>query len=412
MTLASQIKGDGIEPALTLPASAIEMLEWDRIDRIFYEVTTTEHGRIFGNAFLPRPPTAQVNEPTYYDGTVGQLAVRLSAVTIHTPSSGGEAATVVVAETLAKRNAVVRSIMITIVPIEAGLLLLAGLTIWIAVSSTLRSVDRLTVDLARIQPDRLKPLESSPAIPREIVPLVDALNGLIERVVEGRNTLQRFVANAAHQLRTPLAALQLQTQRALRETDPVRRQEALTAVDKGMQRLAHLTQQLLTLARAEPTDAAASEQRQPVDLALVARQEVERWVDRAIALGIDLGYEGEGSGILVRGDQELLAELIGNLVDNGIRYGKSGGRITVRLAASPVILSVEDDGPGIPAAERTHVLERFYRLPASIGSGSGLGLAIANEIAARHEARLEIGAGEDGVGTIVTVMFSHKAALG
>src|SRR5258708_28295509 len=91
MTLASQIKGDGIEPTLTLPASAIEMLEWDRIDRIFYEVTTTEHGRIFGNAFLPRPPTTQVNEPTYYDGTVGQLAVRLSAVTIHTPSSGGEA---------------------------------------------------------------------------------------------------------------------------------------------------------------------------------------------------------------------------------------------------------------------------------------------------------------------------------
>ncbi|TAK98906.1 MAG: sensor histidine kinase [Rhodospirillaceae bacterium] len=405
MTLASQIKGNGAEPTLALPTSAIEMLEWDRIDRVFYDVTTAHHGRIFGNTTLPRPPITQFGQPIYYDGTIGQLAVRLAAVMIHTPSSGGDTATVVIAETLAKRNAVVRSIMAAIIPIEAGLLLLAGLSIWIAVSSTLRSVDHLTVDLARIQPNRLKPLESSQAIPQEIAPLVDALNGLIERVAEGRDALQRFVANAAHQLRTPLAALQLQTQRALRESDPVRRQEALTAVDRGMQRLTHLTQQLLTLARAEPTGAPADEQQQSVDLAAVARQTVEHWVDTAIALGIDLGYDGKASGVLVRGDQQLLTELIGNLVDNGIQYGKGGGRVTVRISTAPAILSVEDDGPGIPAAERTRVLERFYRLPASVGSGSGLGLAIANEIAARHGAHLEIGAGKGGIGTVVTVTF-------
>jgi two-component system sensor histidine kinase TctE len=405
MTLGSQIRGSGGQTTLSLPHSAVEMLEWDRVDRVLYEVTTAHHGRIFGNASLPHLPNAKTERPVYFNGIVNDYPVRLCAVTIPVRGSEGDTATIVMAETLAKRAAVVRSITAILVPLEGFLLLIAGLSVWIAVISTLKGVERLAGDVARLDVSRLTPLESREAIPGEIAPLVEALNGLVGRLAETRDTLQRFVANAAHQLRTPLAALQLQTQRALRETDPSNRQEALRAIERGTRRLTHLTQQLLTLARSEPSSVRARAPYQVLDLAVLVREEAENWVDTALVSGIDLGYEGPDSGVSVLGDRELLVEMIGNLVDNAIRYGRGGGRVTLKLSQAPTVLAIEDDGPGIPAAEREKVLERFYRLPTSIGEGTGLGLAIASEIAARHGTKLAIEAAASGDGTIVSVRF-------
>jgi len=143
----------------------------------------------------------------------------------------------------------------------------------------------------------------------------------------------------------------------------------------------------------------------PVDLADIARHEVERFTDAAVERGIDLGYEGPEQPLMIPGESHLLGELISNLIDNAIRYGKSNGTITLSLTAHPIVLSVEDDGPGIPEEERALVFERFYRGRQNDSEGCGLGLSIASEIASRHDARLDIQPGKDGIGTRINVTF-------
>lgn len=403
--LAAQIRPGADGPAVALPPPAVEMLEWDQIDKVMYDVTTSEGAHIFGNAVLPPPPRGRAGKPVFYDGVVGDDPVRLTAVTV--PLAGSDLrVTVTVAETLLKRRAIVGNILLAILPIEAMLLALAGGVIWFAVTSALGSLDRLAADLGRIDAENPLPLTELAPLPTEVRPLVAALNGVIVRLGESRDAMRRFVANAAHQLRTPLAAMQIQTQRAVRETDPARGREALAAVEKAMVRLARVTQQVLTLARAEPgsgTDTAA----RTIDLAALARQELEHWADAAVARDIDLGYAGPQAGPFVLGDPQLLTDLIANLVDNAIRYSEPHAQVTLRLSTDPAALTVEDTGPGIPLAERSRVLERFYRPPTTKGSGSGLGLAIASEIAKRHHASLRLDGGEGGRGTVVTVTFER-----
>jgi two-component system sensor histidine kinase TctE len=165
----------------------------------------------------------------------------------------------------------------------------------------------------------------------------------------------------------------------------------------------HLTRQLLTLTRSDPS-AASMLKMADIDLAELARDELERWVDAAVERDIDLGYDGPESGAAVRGEQQLLRELIGNPVDNAIRYGSAGGQVTLGVHANPTTMFVQDDGPGIAAAERQRVLDPFYRSPDSAGDGCGLGLTIAREIAARHGARLQIVDQTHG-GTRIEVVF-------
>lgn len=240
-------------------------------------------------------------------------------------------------------------------------------------------------------------------VAREVKPLILAINGLIQRLSEARGAQQRFIAIAAHQLRTPLATLQVQTERALRETNPERHGEALLHVLKAVTRMRHLTQQLLTLTRSDPS-AASTLVMTDIDLAELAREELERWADGAVERNIDLGYEGPESGTPVRGERQLLRELIGNLVDNAIRYGRAGGEVTLGVRLNPTTIFVQDDGPGIAAAERERVLDPFYRSPQSSGDGCGLGLAIAREIAARHGTCLQI-ADRHPQGTRIEVVF-------
>ena len=401
-SLAEQVKANGTRATLDLPRSTVEFLEWDRIDRISYDVTTDRHGRIFGSVALPIPTTGG-DGPIAYNGMLGSTPIRLSAVRIAIPHSDGDTATIIVAETTKKRDAIVRSIMFAVIPFEVGLVFLTALGVWAAVRSALRSLDTIADHIARVKPDDLASLPLAPEVPREVMPLVRALNDLIARVAGSREAMSRFVANAAHQLRTPLAVMQLQTQRAAREPDPQRQQDALAAAEGAMNRLAHITNQLLSLARAEP-GSVAPEAMEDVDIGELARAELEVWADAAIARNVDLGYDGPTVGPRVRGEPRLLTELMGNLVDNAIRYGKTRGRVTLQVQAAPPGFSVEDDGPGIPSTERARVLERFYRLPSGV-HGTGLGLAIANEIAARHDARLTIEAGAGGAGTKVSVIF-------
>jgi two-component system sensor histidine kinase TctE len=288
------------------------------------------------------------------------------------------------------------------------LILIASAFIWLAVTSSLRTLDDIAARLAGYEPEGLVPVGTVENVPSEVKPLVKSLNQLISKLSDAQDTQRRFVANAAHQLRTPLATLQVQTERALREPDPAKHSDALSHVLDAVTRLRHVVHQLLTLARSDRTDRPNQHALTMVrlDLAELARDELERWADAAITRDIDLGYDGPEKGIEIEGEPHLLRELIGNLVDNAIRYGRPGGEATLGLTTAPVTLYVDDNGDGIPAEERTLVLERFYRRSEANGDGSGLGLAIAREISARHGARLSIRDNPCSHGTRIEVVFS------
>ena len=390
MTLATQLRDNMGQLSLDLPPSAVEMFEWDAMDRIYEEVTSPSRRVLFGNAVFPAPPdNLAPNEPRYYDATIGGNPVRVVAIAVLSPTDATKTVTIQVAETKKKREALVWEIILVLVPLQVGILVVAGAFIWFAVTSSLSSLGEIAARLGGYDPDGLLPLRDVQNAPSEVKPLMFAINGLIQRLSGARGAQQRFIANAAHQLRTPLATLQVQTERALRETNPERHGEALMHVLKAVTRMRRLTQQLLTLTRSDPS-AASMLVMADVDLAKLARDELERWVDAAVQHKIDLGYDGPESGAAVRGERQLLRELIGNLVDNAIRYGRAGGQVTLGVQANPTTIFVEDDGPGIAAGEREQVLEPFYRSPPSVGDGCGLGLTIAREIAARHGARLQI----------------------
>ncbi|MEO8740261.1 MAG: sensor histidine kinase N-terminal domain-containing protein [Casimicrobiaceae bacterium] len=409
MALATQLQSGAAGPKLNLSRSAVEMFEWDSVDRIYENVISADGERLFGNVEFPSLPNVlPMNQPFYYDEIVAGVPVRLVAITVAGPAPEAKIVTIQVAETIKKRQTLVREIILMLVPLQAAILLAAGAFIWFAVTSSLAKLDETAARLRRYKPDGLVPLYDDHDVPSEVKPLIGAINQLIEKLAEARGAQQRFVANAAHQLRTPLAALQVQTERALRETIPHRHGEALGDIAKAVSRMRHLTQQLLTLSRSDPSSQGIL-QMNGVDLAQFARVELERWADQAIGRNIDLGYEGPDTGVLVSGEQQLLGELLGNLVDNAIRYGKAGGRITVGVATAPVSLFVEDDGPGIPPAERERVFEPFYRPRNSSSGGCGLGLTIAREIAARHGAQLTIADPPQARGTRIEVVFAAVA---
>ena len=408
-TLATQLRADTGKLILDLPQSAVEMFEWDSVDRIYEEVTSPSGRLLFGNAAFPKAPADLApNLPRYYDATIGGNPVRVVAIAVASPADASKTVTIQVAETKKKREALVWEIMLAVVPLQIVILLLAGTFIWFAVTSSLSSLDEVATRLGGYDPESLVPLRGVQSAPSEIKPLISAINGLIKKVSEARAAQQRFVANAAHQLRTPLAALQVHTERALRETNPERHAEALTHVLTAVTRMRHLTHQLLTMTRSDPSSASTMVMTD-LDLAQLARDELERWADAAIQHNVDLGYDGPEGGPAVHGEPQLLRELIGNLVDNAIRYGRAGGEVTLGVRQGPTTIFVQDDGPGIAAAERERVLDPFYRTPRSGGDGCGLGLAIAREIAARHGASLLI-MDHAPQGTRVEVIFGSGRA--
>lgn len=410
MTLATQLRAAPGGVALDIPRPAVEMFEWDSVDRIYDDVTGADGARLFGNVHVPEPDVRPaIGHPRHYDTTIDGVRVRAVEVIVPGPDRGATApVTIRVAESRNKRQALIGEITSLLVPLQAAILCVAGAIIWFAVRSGLASVNDIASRITRYDSGRLAPLRDVEGAPSEIRPLVVAINALIQRLADARGVQQRFVANAAHQLRTPLAALQVQTERALRETDPEHHAEALAHMLKAVTRMRRVTQQMLVLTR---SDAAAAEalSMQDVDLGEIVREELQCWADAAVARDIDLGYEGADSGPVTRGEQGLLRELVGNLVDNAIRYGDAGGEVTVSVHANPSRIAVCDNGAGIDPAEQTRVLDPFYRSPASAGDGCGLGLAIAHAIAKRHGARLSI-SGRAPRGTCVEVVFAEPDA--
>jgi two-component system sensor histidine kinase TctE len=246
--------------------------------------------------------------------------------------------------------------------------------------------------------------------PEEVRPMMHAINELMQRLSTALSMQRRFIADAAHQLRTPLAGLSAQTERALGEQRLEDMQPALQHIKASSKQLARSVNQLLTLARSEP-DSDPTREFARFDLAELVRQTTMEWVPRAFSQSIDLGYDGNDKPVFVHGDALLLKELLSNLIDNAIRYGRDGGTATVRLTAiSKVAIEVEDNGPGIPQQDHERVFERFYRISGSRGDGCGLGLAIVRQIAQVHDASASLERPPAGRGTLVRIVFNSLLA--
>jgi two-component system sensor histidine kinase TctE len=389
-----------------MPEAVREVLFNDPSDALYYEVSASNGEVIAGDPIGARnahPIKPQLE--SYYDGTVGGVPVRV--VELHVRANAvldRPAATVRVAETITKRAELTREILLSVLLPQVLLILLAGAIVWAGVVRGLAPLDKVRRAVA-LRTHRERGPVPAAEVPGEVRPLVDAVNGLLERLDHVLTLQARFVTDAAHQLKTPVAGLQAQMELALRETDPERIRESIQRLYSGLERLARLVSQLLSLARNEP-DAVRSVILKPLDLNALALDAATNWVPAALGKGIDLGLESSESAVMIRGDQGRLLELFDNLLDNAVRYTPHGGRVTVRVARDPAPgVAVSDDGPAIPPHERARVFERFHRLLGTSHDGSGLGLAIALEIARLHGAVIVLEDDKDGTGNTFTVSF-------
>lgn len=401
------LKADNGRIALDLPPAARQVLFSDPSDQIYHEIRSLDGAIVAGDPISPpaRAPAAAPQAETFYDGTVGGAPVRIVELMIEADGGSDRPSAIVrVAETEFKRNNLAREILFSVVAPQILLILIAGAVVWIGIVRGLSPLQRLQQAIASRLDRDLSPLEIR-EVPGEVRPLLHAINGLLERL-DSLFTLQsRFIADAAHQLKTPMAGFRAQLELALRERDPTRMHESMERLHAGLERLSRLINQLLSLARNEP-DAVQSLVLMPVDLRALALDIATGWVPEAIKHRVDLGFESGNDPIMVQGDPVRLREMLDNLVDNAIRYSHEDGHVTVRVSATPSpTVSVSDDGPSIPVHERRRVFERFHRLLGNTRDGSGLGLAIAQEIARIHGAQIRLDDDTDGVGNTFSVSF-------
>lgn len=400
------------ETRLALPPAALAVLFNDPSDRIYHEVTTPDGRRVAGVA-LPRSPgvTPAVGE-VLYDGAYEGTPVRVVQLTMASePETERPAAVVRIAETRNRRTALAREMLFSMIVPQLLLIAMAAAVVWVGVVLGLRPLEAVRKSVLSRSPQDLSrvPVEG---VPGEVRPLLVAINELLERLDRVLTMQRRFVADAAHQLKTPVAALLAQIEVAARERDPARTQDQLQSINAGLERLARLMSQLLSLARNEP-EGANTVRLKPLDLSAVALEAASAWVPEALKRRIDLGFEGGDAVVMVPGDAVRLRELLDNLLDNAVRYSSGGGRVTVRVEGAPrPAVHIADDGPTIAAEDRERIFERFHRVLGSPGDGSGLGLAIAQEIARVHDARIVLTPDTDGVGNVFSVVFSGDSSGG
>lgn len=396
-------------PRIALTPQSESIIRADRFDEIFFSVIGPGGERLAGDDGLPTPPPG--DDPiAYVDAVFRGKRLRVAAYRRLTTAG---AVTIAVAETMVKRDRAGRNALLALLVPDMTLIVASLILVYGGVWMGLAPLSRLRDQIEHRSAEDLRPLDADPA-PGEIRPLVQALNQLLGRLRASAAAQQRFLANAAHQLRTPLAGLQAQLD--VLAVDPAAAPVAarIERLREATHRASHLAHQLLALARAESSPV-GMQSRQAIDLADVVAEAGAPLAAAAEAKGLDLEFELEPAA--VDGVAWLLKEMVSNLVDNGIRYTAPPGRVRIRtgVAAGAALLAVEDTGPGIATAERDHVLERFYRIKGSAGAGSGLGLAIVSEIAKLHGAQLDIDHLDDSAdsepsGTVITVRFAPRAA--
>lgn len=392
--IAENVSVDGGRVALADSARQKKHTDDDKADEVLLQVwDNQERLRYTTNPSLSLPPPQQV----------GLLDVNVGDQTWHTFVSQRGDKRIRVAQAKDARWEALAGVAVHLFWPVLSLIPLLALFLWFGIGYGLKPLRQIASELAERNVKSMDPIATT-SLPGEVKPLVTALNDLLLRLDQAFTMQRDFIADAAHELRTPIMALSIQAQLAQRATDEAERQSALAQLQQGVVRLGHLAQQLLTLARLEPEAEAPAPQL--VDLPALCKSVIMDQVRPAEAKQIDLGLV-EHDAATVSGDPNTLRILLNNLVDNAVRYAGPQGKIdlSVRQEAHGVVLEVCDDGPGIPVAERTRVLERFHRGSNQNESGSGLGLSIVKRIADQHDAVVSLGAGPDGKGLRVQVRF-------
>ena len=456
--LAQQVKLVDGQARLVLPATSSEILRADETDRVYFQVLGSHGEFIGGDIELPLPPEDEKEAPgivRFRDDTMRGDEVRVAWVRVDLKTGPGSNAPLVqVAETRGKRAQLAGEIIKGVILPQFVILPIAVVLVWFGLSRGIRPLYRLQQRIAQRRIDDLSPINVQEA-PEEVGPLVHSFNQLLARLERNIEDQKRFIADAAHQMRTPLAGLRTQAELAMRQTDPAEIHKSLEQLATGSERATRLINQLLALARAE-NRSSAGPVLAPLDLEELARSVLHELVPLALEKQIDLGFEERGQPALVDGNAMLLHELVKNLIDNAIHYTPSGGSVTVRIGTAPVpadefdnsalpadpsaddpntfpglgpvgvpgapagtaglafTIEVEDTGPGIPVRERDLVFERFYRVLGNSEDGSGLGLAIVREIAMQHGATVTLHDNPRAPGplpgTLVRIRFPRRGA--
>jgi len=396
---------------VVIPPAALELFDSPSHDRVFYRVSSNSGQLLSGYDDLALPPrTLALEELMYFDSRQGGREVHgvaFAQPVFAAPTRGP--VLIQVAQTLEGRHELARNIWVSAVRRQFAWLALVSVLLWFGLHRSMRPLLALRDHMRQRKSGELQPLQAD-AVPAEIQPLVAALNDYVQRLDKHMSSHSRFIADASHQLRTPLTLLNTQVVYALRDKDAASRQEALTAIHASVRHSIRLVNQLLSFSRAEASLGLPAQQ-QVVVLGDVVRRAVESLALLASQRHIDLGLEDHAGQASLEASPPLLHELVANLVDNALRYTPCGGVVTARVTAheEELVLHVQDNGPGIPEAFRDRVFERFFRLNNTHSDGCGLGLAIVREIADGCGAQIHLGVPASGSGLLVSVRFQRYA---
>jgi len=392
-SVATQVRRVDGHFDLQLSLSTEQVLLYDDFDRVYYEVIGSNGKTIAGTPGLPRPTSNE--RASYYDAEFSGQEVRAASLFAEREGAGF---TVIVVETLVKRNKLIREILLAMLVPELLLVVMTILVMRYSIRNGLGGIGQVREELVkRSQADmRPVPLDS---VPMELRPLIADTNDLLERLSNSLERHRHLIADASHQLRTPIAALRAEAESALRSDDP---RGAIVRIAASAGQLSRLAHNVLMLNRLESGNVHALQQ---IELQQLIGSAAERWLPLAHERDIDLGFALAAA--FVSGEPIWIEELVNNLVDNALRYTPQGGTVTVKCGVDDgaAWLSVEDNGPGIPLTERERIFERFYRSHPEQGDGSGLGLAIVREVANRHRAHVEVAESTEAGGALIRVVF-------
>ena len=424
--LAHLVRHNEQQVLFNLPQPAREILRADDADLVYYQVLGARGEFLSGERDFPLPPEEekpQAGEVRLRDDEMRGADVRVAYVWVRVEVPEVRYVLVQVAETLEKRSVLATEIIKGVMLPQFVILPLAVLLVWLALARGIQPLNQLEERIRQRKPDDLSPLDDR-VVPLEVAPLVSSINDLLMRLKESIATQKRFLADAAHQLKTPLAGLRMQADLAQREgASALELKQSLKHIGHASIRATHTVNQLLSLARAE--SGSASITRQPCNLVELVTDVIQDSLARALDRHIDLGYDGvdaDNPNVWVEGNPTLLKELFRNLIDNAIHYTPSSaeqpGVVTARVLADRfggvVVFQVEDTGPGIPPSERDLVFQPFYRALGTGTDGSGLGLPIVLEIAHQHAGTVSVEDAHPGrhpPGACFTVRFSTTAPL-